>query len=98
MQGWLLNRKAFERVITKLNPNVAYVDAADVNEKRFGKEIKANLTNENDTDVISMHKADTKIPVVAAASIIAKQTRELEIEIIFEKEWYKILNSWTSFF
>ena len=26
-----LNREAFERVISKLNPNVAYVDAADVN-------------------------------------------------------------------
>ena len=33
-------------------------------------EIKANLTNENDTDVISMHKADSKIPVVAAASVL----------------------------
>ncbi len=76
----LLNRKAFEKVISKLNPNVAYVDAADVNEERFGREIKVNLTNPNDTDVISMHKADSMIPVVAAASIIAKQTRELEIK------------------
>ena len=81
----LLNRKAFEKVISKLNPNIAYVDAADVNEERFGGEIKSNLTNENDTDVISMHKADTKIPVVAAASIIAKQTRELEIEKLKEE-------------
>ena len=54
----LLNRKAFEKVIIKLNPNIAYVDAADVNEERFGREIKSNLTNDNDTDVISMHKAD----------------------------------------
>ncbi|MEC8446495.1 MAG: ribonuclease HII [Candidatus Thermoplasmatota archaeon] len=76
----LLNRKAFEKVISKLNPNVAYVDAADVNEERFGREIKINLTNPNDTDVISMHKADSMIPVVAAASIIAKETRELEIK------------------
>ena len=76
----LLNRKAFEKVISKLNPKVAYVDAADVNEERFGREIKVNLTNPNDTDVISMHKADSMIPVVAAASIIAKQTRELEIK------------------
>ena len=81
----LLNRKAFEKVIIKLNPNVAYVDAADVNEQRFGREIKANLTNQNDTDVISMHKADSKIPVVAAASIIAKQTRENEIEKLKKK-------------
>ena len=76
----LLNRQAFEKVISKLNPKVAYVDAADVNEERFGREIKVNLTNPNDTDVISMHKADSMIPVVAAASIIAKQTRELEIK------------------
>lgn len=81
----LLNRKAFEKVIIKLNPNIAYVDAADVNEERFGREIKVNLTNENDTDVISMHKADSKIPVVAAASIIAKQTRENEIEKLKNK-------------
>jgi len=81
----LLNRKAFEKLISKLNPNIAYVDAADVNEDRFGKEIKNNLTNEKDTDVISMHKADTKIPVVAAASIVAKEIREREIMKLKEK-------------
>ena len=74
-----LNREAFEKLISKLDPKVAYVDAADVNEHRFGKQIKEKLTNENDTDVISMHKADAKIDVVAAASIIAKETRENEI-------------------
>ena len=74
-----LNREAFEKLISKLDPNVAYVDAADVNEHRFGKRIKEKLTNEKDTDVISMHKADAKIDVVAAASIIAKETREDEI-------------------
>lgn len=75
-----LNREAFERLISKLDPNVAYVDAADVNEDRFGRQIKEKLTNETDTDVISMHKADAKIDVVAAASIIAKETRENEIK------------------
>ena len=80
-----LNREAFERVISKLNPNVAYVDAADVNEDRFGKQIKKRLTNQKDTDVISMHKADAKIDVVAAASIIAKETRENDIRKLKEK-------------
>ena len=77
-----LNREAFERLISKLDPNVAYVDAADVNEQRFGSQIKDSLTNGNDTDVIAMHKADAKIDVVAAASIIAKETREREIKKI----------------
>ena len=80
-----LNREAFEKLISKLNPNVAYVDAADVNEHRFGKQIKEKLTNEKDTDVISMHKADAKIDVVAAASIIAKETRENEIRKLKEE-------------
>jgi ribonuclease HII len=61
------------------------VDAADVNENRFGSQIKASLTNKKDTDVISMHKADAKIEVVAAASIIAKETRESEIEKLKDK-------------
>ena len=80
-----LNREAFEKLISKLNPNVAYVDAADVNEHRFGKQIKEKLTNENDTDIIAMHKADEKIDVVAAASIIAKETREEEIKRLKKK-------------
>jgi ribonuclease HII len=74
-----LNREAFTKLISKLNPNIAYVDAADVNEQRFGLQIKSGLTNQKDTDIISMHKADAKILVVAAASIIAKETRESEI-------------------
>lgn len=80
-----LNREAFERVISKLNPDIAYVDAADVNEHRFGILIKQGLTNSRDTDIISMHKADAKISVVAAASILAKETRELEIKKLKDK-------------
>ena len=45
-----LNRKSFEKLISKLNPNVAYVDAADVNEQRFGEQIKLGLTNQRDTE------------------------------------------------
>jgi ribonuclease HII len=80
-----LNREAFGKLISKLDPNIAYVDAADVNEQRFGEQIKLSLTNKKNTDIISMHKADTKILVVAAASIIAKETREQEIHQLKDK-------------
>ena len=80
-----LNREAFGKLISKLDPNVAYVDAADVNEQRFGEQIKLSLTNQNDTDIISMHKKKKKILVVAAASIIAKETREQEIHQLKEE-------------
>ena len=80
-----LNREAFGKLISKLDPNIAYVDAADVNEQRFGEQIKLSLTNKKNTDIISMHKADTKILVVAAASIIAKETREQEIHKLKDK-------------
>ena len=81
----VLNREAFGRVISELNPKIAYVDAADVNEERFGRMVKLSLTNSNDTDVISMHKADAKIAIVAAASIIAKEEREHEVKKIKDK-------------
>ncbi|RLG21310.1 ribonuclease HII, partial [Methanosarcinales archaeon] len=50
--------------------DVAYVDAADVDAERFGKRI-SELAGQK-IKIISMHKADEKIPVVSAASIVAK--------------------------
>jgi ribonuclease HII len=35
----------FSKVIDKLRPDVCYVDAADVNEKRFGKNILLFIKN-----------------------------------------------------
>jgi len=50
--------------------DVAYVDAADVDAERFGKRISELVGRK--IKIISMHKADEKIPVVSAASIVAK--------------------------
>jgi len=65
---------AFSKVIDKLRPDVCYVDAADVNEKRFGKNILSRLSFK--PKMISQHKADDTYPIVGAASILAKTSRD----------------------
>jgi ribonuclease HII len=71
---------AFSKVIEKLGPDICYVDAADVKDERFGEDIKSKLTFK--PKIISKHKADNIYPIVGAASIIAKTTRDHEISII----------------
>ena len=71
--NWL-EARAMAEVIHGLHPDVAYVDASDVLEKRFGEQIQGLLTF--DVEVVSEHHADAKYPVVSAASIIAKTHRD----------------------
>lgn len=74
---------AFTKVIKKLHPHSCYVDAADVNEKRFGEDISKSLPKS--IKIISKHKADDIYPIVGAASIIAKTERDREIQKIANK-------------
>ena len=62
-------------IIDELKPEKIYIDAADVNEKRFGQSIK-KLLSFNPKFIISEHKADEKYPIVSAASIVAKYERD----------------------
>jgi len=80
---------AFSTVIKKLKPQQCFVDAADVKEKRFGQAILANLSFA--PEMISKHKADAIYPVVGAASILAKTTRDEHI-IEIEKKLHKKLD------
>lgn len=78
-----METKFFASVIEKLKPNVAYVDSADVNEERFGQDIENELNF--DVKIVSKHGADETYPIVSAASIIAKTTRDFEIKKIKEE-------------
>jgi ribonuclease HII len=71
---------AFTKIITKLKPEICYVDSADVNEQRFGRDISVGISFK--ITIISKHKADELYPVVSAASILAKSRREEEIKKI----------------
>ena len=71
-----LEAKYMAKVISKLNPNVSYVDSCDVNPTRFGKEI-SKLSKKS--KIRSYHHADSRFIVVSAASIIAKVNRDKSI-------------------
>jgi len=75
--------KAMAQIISKLKPEIAYIDASDVNEIRFGKQIREMLSFE--VKIISEHQADVKYVIVGAASIIAKVHRDEVINNLRER-------------
>jgi len=80
--NWL-EAQTMAKVIIALKPDLAYVDASDVLPDRFKNQIAECLPFE--VQIVSEHKADTKYPVVSAASIIAKVERDRSISKLKEK-------------
>ena len=63
-----------------------FLDACDVDQVRFGKNVMSYLGNEwAEWDVTSEHKMDQSDLLVGASSIIAKDTRDLAISDLSKK-------------
>jgi ribonuclease HII len=75
--------RSHAKVIVKLSPDIAYLDACDVNTFRYAEMVKNHLVLP--CEIISEHHADEKFPVVSAASIIAKVTRDRAIATLAKK-------------
>lgn len=68
------------KIISKLNPDVAFVDSFDVKPERLAKELEGMAG----CRVVAKHCGEEE-PVVAAASIIAKCLRDEMVEKLKEK-------------
>jgi ribonuclease HII len=75
-----LEAECFSDLLKALRPKIAYLDACDVNAERFGHNVKGRLDFE--VEVVSRHNADRDIPIVSAASILAKVHRDSLIKEI----------------
>jgi len=74
--------KAHAHVLRNLKPDCAYIDASDVDASRFAE----SVTRESGViNVVAEHKADKTRPIVSAASIIAKVSRDKWIKELEEK-------------
>ncbi len=87
-----IEKIAIKKVIAVSNPDMAYIDCLDIKPQRFCKEME---NFRNDLKVIAEHKAEDKYPIVAAASIVAKVERDIEIEKI-RKEYRDVGSGYPS--
>ncbi len=85
-KGDTLNNLEINAIVSILNeqkPNLVIIDALTSNPEKFKESILKKLNFE--CKIIAENKADDKYEIVGAASIIAKQLRENEIQDIKKK-------------
>lgn len=90
--NWLEARKSVE-IINKLRPDHAILDCPSTNTKAYNDYVNELLKTKS--RLLCEHKADAKYAVVAAASILAKVTRDRMIKEL-EKKYGKIGSGYPS--
>ena len=70
--------KLINRALSRVSLKVVYIDSPDPRPERFRDIIKRGVMG--DVEVIAMNNADKLVPVVSAASIVAKVIRDSIIE------------------
>lgn len=78
-----LEAKVFARIINDLKPDIVYIDLPTRDVKKFKSTISDMLKHQ--CILVLEHKADKKYSVTSAASIVAKVTRDREIEKLRER-------------
>ncbi len=91
--NWLEANKTIE-LIDYFNPDVAYIDCPSPNTEKYKNYLLSNIKNKNIKLVVE-HKADVNFQICSAASVLAKVTRDKEIEVI-EKKYGEIGPGYTS--
>lgn len=82
--NWLEAIKTGE-IINELQPDKVIVDCPSPNCKAYEQYVRKQIKIETDFELLTEHKADVNHVIVAAASIIAKVTRDREIAKIKKK-------------
>lgn len=78
-----LEAEVTARILKELRPDKAILDCPSTNPNAYKKTVKELI--DFDVDILAEHKADENHIEAAAASILAKVTRDTEIEILKKK-------------